>query len=85
MFKGCHFPKSIILTSVRWYLRYKLSYRDIEELMAERGVRVDHATINRWVVKFSPLPTAGSPKGLTITPILRRRAETQLECPIPAE
>ena len=55
MFKGCHFPKTVILTCVRWYLRFKLSYRDIEELMAERGVRVDHATINRWVVKFSPM------------------------------
>lgn len=55
MFKGCHFPKAVILTCVRWYLRYKLSYRDIEELMAERGVHVDHATVNRWVVKFSPL------------------------------
>ncbi len=55
MFHGCHFPKPIILTCVRWYLRFKLSYRDIEELMAERGVFVDHATINRWVVKFSPL------------------------------
>ena len=55
MFKGCHFPKAVILMSVRWYLRYKLSYRDIEELMAERGVSVDHATVNRWVVKFSPM------------------------------
>ena len=55
MFKGCHFPKAVILTCVRWCLRFKLSYRDIEELMAERGVQVDHATINRWVVKFSPM------------------------------
>ncbi len=55
MFKGCHFPKAIILTCVRWYLRFKLSYRDIEEMMADRGVCVDHATINCWVVKFSPL------------------------------
>ena len=41
MFKGLHFPKAAVLTCVRWYLRYKLSYRDIEELMAERGVSVD--------------------------------------------
>jgi transposase-like protein len=54
MFKGCHFPPEIILTCLRWYARFKLSYREIEELMAERGVAVDHATINRWVVKFSP-------------------------------
>ena len=53
-FKGCHFPPDVILTSMRWYLRYKLSYRDVEELLKERGVSVDHATINRWVVKFSP-------------------------------
>jgi len=54
MFKGCHFPKPVILTCIRWYLRYKLSYRDLEEMLAERGVRVDHATINRWVIKFAP-------------------------------
>ena len=53
-FRGCHFPPDVILTAMRWYLRYKLSYRDIEELLAERGVSVDHATINRWVVRFSP-------------------------------
>ncbi|MDD9933197.1 MAG: IS6 family transposase [Myxococcales bacterium] len=55
MFKGCQFPPAVILTCVRWYLRYKLSYRDLEEMMAERGVRVDHATIHRWVVKFAPM------------------------------
>ncbi len=48
-FSGRHFPKEVILTAVRWYVRYKLSYRDIEELMAERGVEVDHSTLNRWV------------------------------------
>jgi putative transposase len=45
---------SIILTCVRWYLAYPLSYRQVEELMEERGVSVDHATINRWVLKYSP-------------------------------
>jgi len=54
MFKGCHFPDAVILMAIRWYCRYKLSSRYIEELMAERGVEVDHATVNRWVVKFSP-------------------------------
>ena len=48
MFKGCHFPKTVVLTCVRWYLRFKLSYRDIEELMAERGVQGDHATTAGW-------------------------------------
>src|SRR6266436_4279807 len=53
-FKGAHFPKDIILMGVRWYVAYPLSYRHIEELMEERGVPVDHATIQRWVVKYSP-------------------------------
>lgn len=53
-FKGRHFFKDIILMAVRWYVAYSLSYRDIEELMAERDINVDHATINRWVIKFSP-------------------------------
>jgi putative transposase len=53
-FKGAHFVKDIILTCGRWYLAYPLSYRQLEELMEERGVSVDHATINRWVLKYSP-------------------------------
>jgi putative transposase len=53
-FKGAHFPKDIILMGVRWYVAYSLSYRHIEELMEERGVEVDHSTIQRWVVKYSP-------------------------------
>ena len=54
-FKGAHFPTDIILMGVRWYVAYPLSYRHVEELMEERGVPVDHATIQRWVVKYSPL------------------------------
>jgi putative transposase len=46
-FKGAHFEKDIILTCIQWYLAYPLSYRQAEELMEERGVPVDHATINR--------------------------------------
>ena len=53
-FKGAHFPQEIILTGVRWYVAYPLSYRHVEELMEERGVAVDHATVQRWVVKYSP-------------------------------
>jgi putative transposase len=53
-FKGAHFVRDIILTCVRWYVAYPLSYRQVEELMEERGVSVDHATINRWVLKYSP-------------------------------
>src|SRR5262245_10453622 len=53
-FKGAHFPQDIILTAVRWYVAYPLSTRHVEELMRERGVRVDHSTVNRWVIKYSP-------------------------------
>src|SRR5256714_2485540 len=53
-FKGAHFPQDIILMGVRWYLAYPLSYRHVEALMEARGVPVDHATIQRWVVKDSP-------------------------------
>jgi transposase-like protein len=54
LFKWRHFLPEIILLNVRWYCRYPLSYRDLEEMMAERGVAVDHSTINRWVLKFAP-------------------------------
>ena len=53
-FKGRHFQKDMILQSIRWYLTYALSYRDIEELMEERGFTVDHSTVNRWVIHYSP-------------------------------
>jgi transposase-like protein len=53
-FKGQHFQKEMILQSIRWYLAYSLSYRDIEALMEERGFSVDHSTINRWVLHDSP-------------------------------
>jgi len=54
-FNGVRYPKSVILHAVFFYVRSAVSYRDLEEIMAERGVNVDHATLNRWVVKFSPL------------------------------
>lgn len=54
MFNGRHFDRSVILLRVRWYLAYNLSLRDLEEMMAERGLNVDHSTIHRWVVHFSP-------------------------------
>ncbi|WP_434291236.1 IS6 family transposase [Celeribacter sp. SCSIO 80788] len=53
-FKGVHYPKSVILHAVFFYLRYAVSYRELEEILAERGGTVDHATLNRWVVKFAP-------------------------------
>jgi transposase-like protein len=55
VFKGFRFPPEIIVLAVRWYLRFGLSYRDVEELLAERGIEVDHLTVYRWVQRFTPL------------------------------
>ncbi|MER8874490.1 IS6 family transposase [Mesorhizobium sp. M0814] len=54
MFKGRHFEPSVILLCVRWYLAYNLSLRELEEMMAERGLKVDPSTVHRWVAHFSP-------------------------------
>ncbi len=54
VFAGFRFPREVIAVAVRWYLRYGLSYRDVEELLAERGITVDHVTIYRWVQRFTP-------------------------------
>src|SRR5450432_3838024 len=53
-FKWRHFQPEIILLCVRWYLRYALRYRDLEEMMRERGLSVDHTTISRWVQQYAP-------------------------------
>ena len=53
--KGSHFPTSVTLYAVYFYVRFAVSYRDLEEIMAERGVHVDHATLNRWVVKYASM------------------------------
>lgn len=53
-FKGKHWKKEFILTSVRWYLAYPLSYRQVEEMLKERGLEIDHSTVQRWVVEYSP-------------------------------
>jgi transposase-like protein len=53
-FKGSHFERDVILWGVRWYVAYPISYRQLEEMMEERGVDVDHSTLNRWVVKYAP-------------------------------
>jgi putative transposase len=60
-FKGPHVPQEIILTYVRWYVAYPLSDRPVEELMQERGVSVDHSSVNRGVVQYSPQLEAGGP------------------------
>jgi transposase-like protein len=54
-FAGFRFPTKVIVVAVRWYLRLNLSYRDVEELLVERGVEVDHVTVYRWVQRFTPL------------------------------
>src|SRR2546430_639634 len=53
-FKGSQFEREIILWGVRWYVAYPISYRQLEEMMQERGVSVDHSTLNRWVIKYAP-------------------------------
>lgn len=62
-FKGHRIEKAIILTGVRWYLAYPLSYRNLKEMMAERGLSVDHTNIYRWVQKFTPKLEAVFRKG----------------------
>jgi hypothetical protein len=54
-FKGGHFERGVILWGIRWYVAYPISYRQLEEMMEERGVEVDHSTLNRWVLKYAPL------------------------------
>ncbi len=53
-FKWRHFLPDVILLNVRWYCRYSLSYRDLEEMMLERGIEVDHTTLYRWVQNYAP-------------------------------
>ena len=53
-FSGRHYPPEIILQCVRWYVSYGISYRNLEEMMSERGIEMDHATLNRWVLKYAP-------------------------------
>ena len=54
IFSGRHYPQDVILWAVRWYCRYGVSYRDLEEMLTERGIPVDHTTIYRWVQKYGP-------------------------------
>jgi transposase, IS6 family len=54
-FRGCRFPAEVILWAVRWYLQFPISYRDLERMLADRGVAVDHVTLYyRWVQRFAP-------------------------------
>jgi IS6 family transposase len=54
-FVGFRFPAEVIVVAVRWYLRYGLSYRDVEELLAERGIEVDHVPVYQWLQRLTPL------------------------------
>ena len=77
--KGRHFKKEIILTAVRWYVAYSLSYRDIEELIAERGFSVDHTTVHRWVVEYAPKLEANFRKEKKATAASWRMDETYVK------
>ena len=77
--KGSHFPKDVILYGVWCYVRFSLSYRDIEELMLERGVSVDHSTLQRWVEKYSPLIAAQGQKRKRATAGSWRMDETYIK------
>ena len=83
-FKGSHYPKDVILYAVFFYVRYGVSYRDLEEIMAERRVEIDHATLNRWVVKFSPSIAANAQARKKPTAISWRMPsrDIALQCPV---
>ncbi len=78
-FKGAHYPKAVIVHAVYFYVRYAVSYRDLEEILAERGVSVDHATLNRWVVKYSPLIAAKAQAKKRPTAVSWRMDETYIK------
>ena len=78
-FKGAHYPKAVIVHAVFFYVRYAVSYRDLEEILAERGVAVDHATLNRWVVKYSPLISANAQAKKRPTAVSWRMGETYIK------
>jgi putative transposase len=78
-FKGAHYPKSVILYAVYFYVRYGVSYRDLEEIMEERGAEVDQATLNRWVVKFGPLMAVQAQSRKKPTAVSWRMDETYIK------
>jgi transposase, IS6 family len=70
VFAGFRFPPDVIVLAIRWYLRFGLSYRDVEELLTEGGIKVDHVTVYRWVQRFTPAAGRGWPS----LPARRRRS-----------
>ena len=91
MFKGRHFDRSVILLCIRWYLAYNLSLRNLEEMMAERGISVDHATIHSWVIRYSPelLKRFNARKRAVTGKVARRRdihqGQRSLDVPLPGD
>ena len=67
---GYRFPREVIAVAVRWYLRYGVSYCDVEELLAERGITVDHVTIYRWVQTCTPRVRRRCSPGVDIRPVI---------------
>ena len=78
LFRGRHFAGEIIVLCVRWYLRFSLSYRDLEELMTERGLSVDHTTVWRWVQRYAPELDRRVRQGLKRTGMSWRVDETYI-------
>lgn len=78
-FKWRHFQPDVILLCVRWYLRYPISYRDLEEMMRDRSLEVDHTTLNRWVIRYSPAIDQRSRPHLKFTNDSWRVDETYLK------
>ena len=78
-FKGRHFPKDIILMAVRWYVAYPLSYRNIEEMMAERNVKLDRSAVQKWVVHYAPLLESEFRKKKKVTGSSWRMDETYVK------
>ncbi len=78
-FKGAQYPKSVILYAVYFYVRYGVSYRDLEEIMSDRGVSVDHSSLNRWVIRYSPQIAANAQSRKRPTAVSWRMDETYIK------
>lgn len=78
-FKGSQDPKNVILYAVFFYVRYAVSYRDLEEVVEERDFEVDHANLNRWVVKYAPLIAANAEARKRPTAVSWRMDETYIK------
>lgn len=78
-FSGRHYPKDLILQTVRWYLRYNLSYRNIEDILEERGVEIDHTTPYRWVQEYAPQLEAEHRKRRKVSGTSWRMDETYIK------